>query len=357
MPAPFDFSKIRKNRNKRLGLRAGFDDPITWIDTGNYALNKMISGHFDRGVPLGGVTVFAGEPASGKSYLVSGNIVRDALAKGVDVVIIDTEDALKKTWMGNLGVDTDHPNLHKEVCSTVNDVANCIHEYTDPYIAAFKETPRAEHTKILFVIDSLGMLQTETEIDQFEKHDLKGDKGIKAKALKALVANCIRLFSGYELGMVATNHTYKSQNTYVPEDVISGGNGFLFAASIVVSMNKNKLRENEAGKKVKEVLGIRSKLKCVKSRYAKPFEEIEVTIPYNTGMSRYSGLFDMSEQKGIFVKEGNRYRYVSADGTEHKLFRKDMTPEFYDMVIREWDDTKETVRVTPDEEEQDEDVG
>jgi len=63
MPAPFDFSKIRKNRNKRLGLRAGFDDPITWIDTGNYALNKMISGHFDRGVPLGGVTVFAGEPA------------------------------------------------------------------------------------------------------------------------------------------------------------------------------------------------------------------------------------------------------------------------------------------------------
>jgi RecA/RadA recombinase len=357
MPAPFDFSKIRKNRNKRLGLRAGFDDPITWIDTGNYALNKMISGYFDRGVPLGGVTVFAGEVASGKSYLVSGNIVRDALAKGVDVVIIDTEDALKKTWMGNLGVDTDHPNLHKEVCSTVNEVADCIHEYTNPYIEAFKDQPRTEHTKILFVIDSLGMLQTETEIDQFEKHDLKGDKGIKAKALKALVANCIRLFSGYEVGMVATNHTYKSQNTYVPEDVISGGNGFLFAASIVVSMNKNKLREDEAGKKVNSVLGIRSKLKCVKSRYAKPFEEIEVTIPYNTGMSRYSGLFDMCEQKGVFVKDGNRYRYVSCEGTEHKLFRKEMTSDFYDMVIREWDDTKETIRTKPDEEDQDEDVG
>jgi hypothetical protein len=117
------------------------------------------------------------------------------------------------------------------------------------------------------------------------------------------------------------------------------------------------LREDEAGKKVNSVLGIRSKLKCVKSRYAKPFEEIEVTIPYNTGMSRYSGLFDMCEQKGVFVKDGNRYRYVSCEGTEHKLFRKEMTSDFYDMVIREWDDTKETIRTKPDEEDQDEDVG
>lgn len=59
--AAFDFNKIRKDRNKRLGLRGGFSDPLTWIDTGNYALNKMISGRFDGGVPLSSVTVFAGE--------------------------------------------------------------------------------------------------------------------------------------------------------------------------------------------------------------------------------------------------------------------------------------------------------
>jgi len=356
--APFDFGKIRKERNKRLGLRVGFDDPITWIDTGNYALNKMISGQFDRGVPLGAVTVFAGEPGSGKSYLVSGNIVHDALERGVHVVIIDTEDALKKTWMSNLGVDTDHPNLHKEICSTINQVADCIHEYTKPYIEVYKDKPREEHLKILFVIDSLGMLQTESEIDQFEKHELKGDKGIKARALKMLVANCIRLFSGYELGLVATNHTYKSQDMYNRDDVISGGIGFLYAASIVVSLNKHKLKEDEAGKKVTEVLGIRSKIKCVKTRYSRPFEEVEVTIPYSTGMSRYSGLFDMCEQKGVFAKDGNRYRYTSVDGTEHKLFRKDMMPDFFDMVVREWDDNKEAVVRAPTEEDnEDEDVG
>lgn len=61
MPEPFDFNKMRKQRLKETGLRGGFDDPITWIDTGNFALNKMISGEFTKGIPLGAVTVFAGE--------------------------------------------------------------------------------------------------------------------------------------------------------------------------------------------------------------------------------------------------------------------------------------------------------
>jgi len=336
MVAPFDFSKIHKDRTKRLGLRAGFDDPITWIDTGNFALNKMISGRFDRGVPLGAVTVFAGEQGSGKSYIVAGNIVRDALAKGCDVVIIDTEDALRETWMRNLGVDTNHPNLHKEVCSTINQVANCINEHTDLYVQAFKDQPREEHLKVLFIIDSLGMLQTETEIEQFQKADLKGDKGIKAKALKMLVANCIRLFAGYEIGLVATNHVYKSQDQWNPDDVVSGGSGFMYASSIIVSMNKLKLKDEN---NKSEVVGIRSKIKCVKTRYAKPFEEVEVLIPYATGMNRYSGLFDMCEQKKVILRDGNRYRYISADGIEHKLYRKEMTPDFYEMVMREWNDS------------------
>lgn len=346
MVEPFDFSKIRKDRSKRLGLRAGFDDPITWIDTGNYALNKMISDHFDRGVPLGAVTVFAGEPGSGKSYIVSGNIVRDALARGCEVVLIDTEDALKKTWMGRLDVDSDHPRLHKEICSTINQVADCINEHTKLYVEAFRTTPREEQLKVLFVINSLGMLQTEAEIEQFQNSELKGDMGIKAKALKMLVANCIRLFSGYEIGLVATNHTYKSQDRFNPDDVISGGGGFIYASSIIVSMNKYKLKTDAENKKTTEVLGIRSKIKCVKTRYAKPFEEVEVTIPYNTGMNRYSGLFDMCEQKQVFLKDGNRYRYTSVDGTEYKLFRKDMTPEFYDMVMREWRDMRPAVETT-----------
>lgn len=257
MVAPFDFSKIRKDRNKRLGLRSGFDDPITWIDTGNYALNKMISGHFDRGVPLGAVTVFAGESGSGKSYIVSGNIVRDALEKGCFVVILDSEDALKETWMRNLGVDPDHPNLTKEVVSTVDDIADCIKEYTKFYIDTYKETPREQQPKVLFVVDSLGVVQTQAEIDQFEKGELKGDKGIKAKMLKMLVANCLRLFAGYEIGLVATNHTYKSQDMYNPDDVISGGCLELGTPVVMADGSQKAIQDIQVDDEVKTLFGDR----------------------------------------------------------------------------------------------------
>ena len=62
MPKPFDVSKFRKQITKSIdGLSIGFNDPTDWISTGNYALNYLISGEFDKGVPLGKVTVFAGE--------------------------------------------------------------------------------------------------------------------------------------------------------------------------------------------------------------------------------------------------------------------------------------------------------
>jgi hypothetical protein len=152
----------------------------------------------------------------------------------------------------------------------------------------------------------------------------------------------------YDIEVAGENHYLIGANA-----IASHNSGFLFASSIVVSMNKRKLKEDEHGNKITDVAGIRAKIKCVKTRYAKPFEEVELHIPYASGMSRYSGLFDLFE-KTVFVKDGNRYKYVSKDGTEHKLFRKAMTPEFFDMVMAEWQDDKSgpAVNVEVDEIEQ-----
>jgi hypothetical protein len=70
------------------------------------------------------------------------------------------------------------------------------------------------------------------------------------------------------------------------------------------------------------VFGIRSACKIFKSRYAKPFENIEVKIPYDKGMSLYSGLFDFFEKKKMYSKSGNSYVYTTKDGTELKYFKK-----------------------------------
>lgn len=330
MVKPFDVSKFRKDITKSIdGLSVGFHDPTDWISTGSYALNYLISGDFYKGVPLGKVTVLAGESGSGKSYIASGNIVRDAQAQGIFVVLIDTENALDEAWLHALDVDTDESKLLKLNMAMIDDVAKTVSMFMKDY----KTLPDHERPKVLFVVDSLGMLMTPTEVNQFDAGDMKGDMGRKAKALKALVTNCVNMFGSYNVGMVVTNHTYASQDMFDPDDKISGGAGFIYASSIVVAMKKLKLKEDEDGNKTSTVNGIRSSCKIMKTRYAKPFESVQVKIPYETGMDPYSGLIDIFEAKGILTKQGNRLRYLAKSGEEMLEFRKNWTGDKLDVIM------------------------
>jgi hypothetical protein len=191
--------------------------------------------------------------------------------------------------------------------------------------------------KLLFVIDSLGMLLTPTDVDQFQKGDMKGDMGRKPKALTALVRNTVNMLAPYPIGLVATNHTYASQDMFDPDDKISGGQGFVYASSIVVAMRKLKLKEDEDGNKISEVRGIRSACKVMKTRYSKPFESVQIKIPYESGMNPYSGAIELFEAKGILVKEGNKLAYTSpVTGEIIKEFRKGWTSEKLQVIIDEW---------------------
>jgi RecA/RadA recombinase len=326
----FDLSKFRKTLTKSIdGLGVGFNDPTDWISTGNYALNYLISGDFNKGVPLGKVTVFAGESGAGKSFICSGNLVANAQKQGIYVILIDSENALDEAWLHALDVDTSEDKLLKLNMAMIDDVAKTIHEFMKEY----KEM--AERPKVLFVIDSLGMLLTPTDINQFEAGDLKGDMGRKPKALTALVRNCVNMFGSYNVGLVCTNHTYASQDMFDPDDKISGGQGFVYASSIVVAMKKLKLKTDENGVKTSEVHGIRAACKIMKTRYAKPFETLQIEIPYETGMNPYSGLVDMFEKAGLLVQQGNRLKHVDpTTGEEFLFYRKEWKDDKLDMIMK-----------------------
>jgi len=327
---PFDVSKFRKDITKSIdGLSIGFNDPTDWISTGNYALNYLISGDFHKGCPLGKVTVFAGESGAGKSYFAAGNIVKHAQEQGIFVVLIDTENALDEAWLQALGVDTGDDKLLKLAMSMIDDVAKTVSTFMKDY----KALPDGERPKVLFVIDSLGMMLTPTDVNQFESGDMKGDLGRKPKALTALVRNTVNMFGSYNVGMVCTNHTYASQDMFDPDDKISGGQGFVYASSIVVAMKKLKLKEDADGKKVTDVRGIRAACKVMKTRYAKPFEGVQVKIPYETGMDPYSGLVDLFEKQGLLTQQGNRLKFVNSKNEEILHYRKDWTGEKLQLVM------------------------
>ena len=352
MAKPFDVSKFRKSITKSVpGLSSGFRDPDTWISTGNYTLNKLISGDFNKGVPLGKVTVFAGESGAGKSFICAGNLIREAQKQGIFCVLIDSENALDEKWLKALDVDTSEDTLMKLNVAMIDEVAKVISEFMKDYKANYADKEPEDRPKVLFVIDSLGMMLTPTDIDQFQKGDMKGDLGRKPKALTALVRNCVNMFGDFNVGLVATNHTYASQDMFDPDDKISGGQGFIYASSIVVAMRKLKLKEDEDGNKVSDVRGIRAGCKVMKTRYAKPFEGVQVKIPYETGMDPYSGLVDMFEKQGLIVKDGNRLKYIDSAGVEIKEYRKNWSGELLDKVMSDYTNKAEAeVNIEVDDE-------
>ena len=351
MVKAFDVSKFRKTLTKSItGMSSGFHDPTDWISTGNFALNYLVSGDFNKGIPLGKVTVFAGESGSGKSYICAGNIVKAAQDQGIFVVLIDSENALDEGWLHALGVDTDEKKLLKLNMSMIDDVAKTV----STFMADYRAMSEDDRPKVLFVIDSLGMLLTPTDVDQFGKGDMKGDMGRKPKALTALVRNCVNMFGSHNVGLVATNHTYASQDMFDPDDKISGGQVFIYASSIVVAMRKLKLKEDEDGNKTTDVKGIRAGCKVMKTRFNKPFEGVQVKIPYETGMNPYSGLVDLFEKKGILSKDGNRLKYVDSKKTEHKEYRRvwEQGGELLDNVMKDFSNLKPAeVQETTTEEE------
>jgi len=329
-------------------MSSGFNDPTDWISTGSYALNYLISGDFHKGVPLGKVTVFAGESGAGKSYFCSGNIVKHAQDQGIFVVLIDSENALDESWLQALDVDTSEEKLLKLNMSMIDDVAKTI----STFVADYRAMDEEDRPKVLFVVDSLGMLLTPTDVDQFTKGDMKGDMGRKPKQLTALVRNTVNMIGSLNVGLVCTNHTYASQDMFDPDDKISGGQGFVYASSIVVAMKKMKLKEDEAGNKISEVRGIRAGCKVMKTRYAKPFEAVQVKIPYETGMNPYSGLIELFEKQNLLVKQGNRLKYIDLNGEEHLDYRKAwMDGDKLNMVMSEYNEKMMPVVNTEAEED------
>lgn len=341
MKKPFDMSKLVKKIDKSIpGISIGFNDPTTWLDTGCFALNYLCSGRFDGGIPLEGkFTMLAGDSGSGKSYIATANLILDCQKKDVWPVVIDTENGLDEMWLKKFGVDTSEDAMTKYSAATVDDTARLIGEFIELYKEANSSVPYAERPRVLFIIDSIGMLITPNQEKQFMEGDQKGDMGLKAKQITNMLRVALAKIASERIGLVGTNHVYDSQDQYQP-DKISGGKMLEFASSIIIQMNKLLLKEDEDGNKLADgaVAGIRSSVVVRKSRYSKPFEKLKINIPYDTGMDPYSGLFELFEKKGAIVKDGARYTYTSpVTGEVLKDWRKNFKKNgWLNQIIDEW---------------------
>lgn len=342
---PIDISKFQKTLSKTSSnISFGFKDPSTWIHTGNYALNYRVSGDFKKGFPLEGkMTLLAGESGSGKSFVASGNVAKWCQDNGVLPIIIDTENALDESWMKNFDID---PNgyIMKVSANLIDDIAKIMADFIKEYKGNYSSVEYDDRPKVLFIIDSLGMATTNVEVEQVEKGDIKGDLGRKQKQLYSLCRTFMASCATEPIGLLATAHVYASQDMFNPDAKISGGSSLEFTPSIVIAMNKRKLKEDEFGNKTSDVQGIKVDATVRKTRYTQPFQKITFNIPWDTGMDSYSGLFELFTEslfyndKPVICKEGSYCAYYSPKTGEQvwKKYRKLITREDYDKIIEDY---------------------
>ena len=277
-------------------LASNIDETETFIDTGSYIFNGLISGSIFGGVSNNKITAIAGESSTGKTFF-SLAVVKNFLDSNPDAYCLyfDTEAAVNKTLLASRGIDLNRLVVVNVV--TIEEFRTKALKAVDIYL----KTNTEDRKPCMFVLDSLGMLSTEKEI-----RDALDDKQVRDMTKSQLVKGAFRMLT-LKLGqanipLIVTNHTYDVIGSYIPTKEMGGGSGLKYAASTIIYLSRKKEKDG------KEVIGNIVKAKTHKSRLSKENKEVNIRLYYDDrGLDRYYGLLELGEIGGIWKNVAGRY--------------------------------------------------
>jgi RecA/RadA recombinase len=265
---------LEKKTKSRVKLR-GFSDISEYIPTGNYMLNALMSGSLFGGYPNTRSVGIAGDSGTGKTFLCM-NAAREAQALDYYIFYIDTEGALDTSDFDNFGID--RAKLQYVRLGIISEVKF----YLNDLLKTIEENPGF---KIMVIVDSIGMLETNKEVEDIDKGKNANDMGLRAKELRSLFKSFTLDMSNLKAPLLFTNHTGATMDQYTPKSQ-SGGAGPQYAASIVLMLSKAPLRDASGTK-----TGVLCRATTDKNRLASP-DKIEMHISFHKGMNPYVGLHE-----------------------------------------------------------------
>mgnify|MGYP006089279761 CR=1 FL=1 len=274
------------------GVAAG--DVDSFIDSGSYIFNALLSGSLYGGLPSNKITAIAGESATGKTFFALG-MVKQFLDDNPDAACIyfESESAISKDMIETRGIDSTRMIIVPVV--TVQEFRNQAISILDKYA----ETPKDKRPKMLICLDSLGMLSTTKEIE-----DTADGKETKDMTRAQIVKGAFRVLT-LKLGragvpMIVTNHTYDVIGSMFPQKEMGGGSGLKYAASSIIYLSKRKEKEGT------EIVGNIIHCKNAKSRLTVENKVVDVRLSYDKGLDRYYGLQELALAAGVFQKSSTR---------------------------------------------------
>ena len=315
----FSFLSLDKELSKIPGFETGsilaensFSEVDEWISTGNYLLNAQISGTLFGGIPNTRSLGVMGDPGTGKSFFCL-NVVREAQKQGYDVIYCDTEGAIDKSSAANFGIDLN--KVRYQPIQTVSQFQTFVANLLD---LVKKAKASGDSPKILLVLDSLGMLSTDKELNDAMKGHNAADMGAKAKELRKLFRVITLDLTAAKIPLICTNHVY-SGGGYIPTKESSGGDGPIFAMSAVAFLSKAQLKD---GSGTKTGIIVTSNLK--KSRFTVP-EVVKFHISFSNGMNPYVGLQDYVTWEACGIERGKFEEIKNAEGKKEMIFKPNAT--------------------------------
>tara|TARA_R110000744_G_scaffold38475_1_gene88089 strand:+ start:2257 stop:3225 length:969 start_codon:yes stop_codon:yes gene_type:complete len=252
-----------------------------FVDSGSYSLNKIISGKFNGGYPIGAITEIYGESSTAKTVFLTHAFV-GAQKQGYHTVMIDNEQAYSPSFAAILGVDPE--KLIYMAPETLEDCFDAI----EKSILAIRE--KDKDTPILIGYDSIGVSPSRKEM----QGDIAGDPNMGG-ALRAKVAGiCLRrinpLLRKHKAGLIIINQIRSKVGVMFgdPRTKAGGGKSLLYYCG--TSLEAMSSRSNILYDDFKNPTGITGKVKCVKNKITIPYQECEFELMYDKGLTRDEGL-------------------------------------------------------------------
>jgi len=275
------------------GIAAG--DIASYIDSGSYIFNALLSGSIYGGLPSNKITALAGESSTGKTFFAL-SIVRHFLDTDPDagVIYFESESAISREMIESRNIDSKRMVIVP--VTTVQEFRTQSLKILEKYM----EQKLDERKPLMFVLDSLGMLSTTKEIEDSEAGKETRDM-TRAQVVKAIFRVLTLKLGKANVPMIVTNHTYDVVGAYVPTKEMGGGSGLKYAASTIVFLSKSKEKDGT------EVVGNIIKCEAKKSRLTKENSKVATRLYYDErGLDRYFGLLELGEKYGVFTRKGNR---------------------------------------------------
>ena len=285
-------------------------------------VNVALSGHIDGGLTPG-LTMWAG-PSKHFKTAFSLLMAKSYMDKYPDAVWLfyDSEFGTPIKYFETFNID-----MNRVLHTPLTD----IEQLKFDIMAQLQEIERGD--KLIIVIDSIGNLASKKEVEDALEQKAVADMS-RAKQLKSLFRMVTPHLTLKDIPMVVVNHTYKEIGMF-PKDIVGGGTGSYYSADNIFILGRQQEKDGT------EVVGYNFIINVEKSRYVKEKSKIPVSVSFDGGISKFSGLLDLALESGHVTKPSNGWYQKVGDqqkfrlkDTENKDFWMPilMDKSFYDFV-------------------------